>query len=80
MTVRPNSIAGGGDAAGYYAADNYYTGEQEGPSEWGGGGAEELGLSGTVNAGKFAEVLDGKLPNGAVIARGAMASGRRGSS
>ena len=41
MTVRPNSIAGGGDAAGYYAADNYYTGEQEGPSEWGGGGAEE---------------------------------------
>jgi hypothetical protein len=37
VTVRPNSIAGGGDAAGYYAADNYYTGEQEGPSEWGGG-------------------------------------------
>ncbi|MDK8188319.1 MULTISPECIES: MobF family relaxase [Sphingomonas] len=70
MTVRPNSIAGGGDAASYYAADNYYTGEQAGPSEWGGGGAEELGLSGTVDAGTFSEVLDGKLPNGAVIARG----------
>lgn len=70
MTVRPNPIAGGGDAAGYYAADNYYTGEQEGPSEWGGGGAEALGLSGTVDAEVFAAVLDGKLPNGAVIARG----------
>lgn len=70
MTVRPVPIAGGGDAAGYYAADNYYTGEQEGSSEWGGEGADALGLTGKVEADVFADVLDGKLSNGATIPAG----------
>lgn len=70
MTVRPASLAGGGDPASYYAADNYYTGQQEGPSSWGGAGASALGLSGHVDAGVFTAVLDGKLPGGVTIAAG----------
>ena len=70
MTVRPSPLAGGANAATYYAADNYYTGEQEGPSAWGGEGAAELGLSGHVEGGAFNAVLDGRLPGGVVIAGG----------
>ncbi|MET1082189.1 MAG: relaxase domain-containing protein, partial [Burkholderiales bacterium] len=53
MTVRPAGLGGGGNAAAYYAADNYYTGEQEGPSAWGGEGAAELGLAGHVDGDTF---------------------------
>ncbi len=70
MTVRPAPLAGGGDPAAYYAADNYYTGEQEGPSAWGGEGAAELGLSGPVDASVFTSVLEGRLPGGITIAAG----------
>lgn len=67
MTVSAAAISG----SDYYAADNYYTGDQEGPSSWGGRGAEELGLTGTVEAEMFARVLDGTLPNGAQLERSA---------
>ena len=67
MTVSAAAISG----ADYYAADNYYTGEQEGPSSWGGRGAAALGLVGTVGAEMFARVLDGTLPNGDQLERSA---------
>lgn len=70
MTARPTKLAGGGDPASYYAADNYHTGGQEGPSAWGGEGAAALGLSGHVDAGVFTAVLDGRLPGGVTIAAG----------
>lgn len=71
MTCKPNAIGSAGGAAEYYSADNYYAGGEHGPSEWGGKGAEALGLSGPVDVATFERVLDGKLPNGAVIAPGA---------
>ncbi|MDR6790742.1 conjugative relaxase-like TrwC/TraI family protein [Sphingomonas sp. BE138] len=62
------SVGSPGDAASYYARDNYYTADQaEGASAWAGEGAAELGLSGQVNAGQFEKVLAGELPNGAVL-------------
>lgn len=70
MTARPGKLAGGSNPASYYAADNYYTGQQEGPSAWGGEGAAALGLSGHVEADVFTAVLDGKLPGGMIIAEG----------
>ncbi|PAX06394.1 MobF family relaxase [Sphingomonas lenta] len=61
-------VESAGDAAGYYARDNYYTAEQaEGASAWAGRGAAELGLSGPVDAAAFERVLSGELPNGSVL-------------
>ena len=63
-----NAVGSAGDAAGYFAKDNYYTAEQhEQSSAWAGKGAAELGLSGPVDAKQFEAVLSGKLPNGVVI-------------
>ncbi len=65
------SVASVGSASGasnYFAKDNYWMGE--GPSEfsqWGGKGAETLGLEGKVEAETFERVLDGKLPDGRVV-------------
>lgn len=54
-----------GDAADYYARDNYYTAdEQTGTSAWAGEGAQALGLSGPVDADAFEKVLAGELPDG----------------
>ncbi len=62
------SVGSPGDAASYYARDNYYTADQaEGASTWAGEGAAELGLSGQVDAEQFEKVLAGELPNGAVL-------------
>jgi conjugative relaxase-like TrwC/TraI family protein len=62
------AISGGSAAASYYSSDNYYTAEQTSEaSEWVGKAAEELGLKGPVDEQAFAEILDGKLPNGDVI-------------
>ncbi|TPE58562.1 conjugative relaxase [Sandaracinobacter neustonicus] len=56
-------------ASSYYRADNYYsTGEAIDASAWYGAGAQKLGLVGRVDEQVFAEVLEGRLPNGAVIA------------
>jgi conjugative relaxase-like TrwC/TraI family protein len=63
-----SGTGGGSDAAGYYQKDNYYTRDQASEaSGWLGKGAEELGLKGAVDEKVFADVLDGKLPNGDVI-------------
>lgn len=62
------AIASASAAAGYYAADNYYSaGEARAASAWVGEGAAALGLAGAVEAAKFGEVLAGRLPNGAVV-------------
>jgi conjugative relaxase-like TrwC/TraI family protein len=50
-----------GRAASYFAADNYYTGSGEGPSEWMGRGAAALALSGAVGAKDFQNVLEGDV-------------------
>lgn len=55
-------------AANYFASDNYYTDKEHTEvSEWGGKGAEELGLKGEVSKSDFEAVLDGKLPDGTVV-------------
>ena len=59
------SVRSAKGAAGYFAADNYYTaGSPEAAGEWFGKGAERLGLSGPVDQGSFEAVLAGTLPNG----------------
>ena len=74
-------LGGGGDAAAYYldrAAEcdgdlaRYYAGEQEQAGRWCGRGAGALGLSGPVEGdgrAVFAGLLDGRLPDGTVIAK-----------
>ena len=62
------SVSSAGGAANYFAKDDYYVGD--GPaelSEWGGKGAEALGLSGSVTKEDFEKVLDGKLPDGTIV-------------
>lgn len=66
MTVSPASVSG----AEYYAHDGYYT-IDEGSSEWMGEGAQRLGLEGRVKADQFAQIIDGVLPDGTELARGA---------
>ena len=66
--ISMSAVSGGSAAASYYSSDNYYTAEQaEQASEWVGKGAQELGLKGPVDEQVFADILDGKLPNGDVI-------------
>lgn len=63
------SVASAGSAAEYYSADNYYTADQtQDASAWFGRGAEALALTGKVEEAAFAAVLEGKLPDGSVIA------------
>ena len=62
------SVSSAGGASTYFAKDDYYVGD--GPaelSEWGGKGAEILGLSGQVSKEDFEKVLDGKLPDGTIV-------------
>jgi conjugative relaxase-like TrwC/TraI family protein len=72
-------LGGGAGAAAYYlerAAEcelaDYYTGEQEQPGRWCGRGPAALGLDGAVTgdaAKVFAGLLEGRLPDGTVVAR-----------
>ena len=63
--ISVGAIGSAGDAAGYYARDNYYTADQaESASAWAGAGAAELGLEGAVDADRFAKILAGELPDG----------------
>lgn len=63
------SLGSASSAAEYYSADNYYTADQtQEASAWFGKGAEALGLVGKVEEQTFAAVLEGKLPDGSVIA------------
>jgi conjugative relaxase-like TrwC/TraI family protein len=43
-------------------ADDYYTGRGEAPGEWTGAGAQALGLSGRVGAGRFNALIAGRDP------------------
>lgn len=66
--ISVNAISSAGNAATYYAQDNYYTADQaEGASAWAGEGAATLGLEGAVGAACFATILEGRLPDGSVI-------------
>ena len=66
--ITVSAVSSAGDAASYYAKDNYYTVDQaEGASSWAGEGATALGLEGSVDAARFASVLEGRLPDGSVI-------------
>jgi conjugative relaxase-like TrwC/TraI family protein len=69
MVVSIGAIGSANGAAEYYAADNFYTGENapEHQGEWGGIAAARLGLSGGVESQQFEDILSGYLPNGAVI-------------
>ena len=68
MTVSIGRVHSPGKAADYFANDNYYTAEQsEAASVWMGEGSRDLGLSGTVEAGVFEKILDGKLPDGTQV-------------
>lgn len=82
------AMLGGQSAADYYlqrAADcepaGYYIGEVELPGRWCGHGAAALALDGPVTGGAahvFAGLLDGRLPDGTVVARPVLrADGRR---
>lgn len=73
MTVSPAPVS----SAEYYAHDGYYT-LDEGPSEWSGAGAQKLGLEGQVKAEQFARIIDGILPHGSALARGADGTRNRG--
>ena len=62
------SVSSAGGAANYFAKDDYYLGD--GPSEfseWGGKGAEALGLQGEVTKSAFENLLNGKLPDGTIV-------------
>ena len=62
------SVRSAKGAAGYFAADNYYTtGEAEASGEWVGKGAAALGLEGKVEKETFEALLGGTLPNGVQI-------------
>lgn len=64
------NLRSAGGAANYFANDNYYTAQDADQSGiWAGKGAEQLGLSGTVDAKLFEAILRGELPNGARIGR-----------
>ena len=55
-------------AAGYFAADNYYSpGEAETSGEWFGKGADALGLTGNVDKETFEALLKGSLPDGSQV-------------
>lgn len=64
-----HALGSAGDAASYYARDNYYTADSAlETSAWAGKGAEALGLTGPVAAAAFRAVLEGQLPDGSAIA------------
>ena len=69
-------VATGAAAASYYEeADDYYH-QDSAPSAWHGAGATALGLAGTVDAERFRDLLDGKMPDGSQLHNAA--EGRRG--
>lgn len=56
-------------AATYYEKDDYYTRDHS-PSEWHGSGARALGLEGAVGRQVFAELVEGRIPNGPSLHHG----------
>ncbi|MCB5207709.1 MobF family relaxase [Methylovorus mays] len=71
-----SNVGTGAVAAEYYeVVDDYYTADCS-PSDWWGKGAVVLGLVGPVDSVVFADLLDGKMPDGSLIHNAA--EGRRG--
>lgn len=69
-------VSTGAAAGAYYEeADDYYH-QDRSPSAWQGEGAARLGLSGEVDAKRFQDLLDGKLPEGGQLHNAT--EGRRG--
>ena len=65
-------IGSSGEAGKYYSKADYYTKGEENvdvKSQWFGKGAEMLGLNGEIDPKLFAEILEGKLPNGQQLGR-----------
>ena len=61
------ALSSAAQGASYYERDGYYAKddpEHRGASAWAGKGAQELGLSGPVDAATFRAVLEGKVPDG----------------
>lgn len=66
--ISVGKLGSAGDAASYYARDNYYTADQhEGVSAWVGEGAEALGLTGAVDAVVFEKVLRGEIADDSTV-------------
>lgn len=77
LTLAP--VTSGAAAASYYeAADDYYAENGQAPSVWWGGGAEALGLAGTVDTAAFKALLDGELPDGTTMHHGGEGPRRAG--
>lgn len=66
-----NAIKSARQARHYYAQADYYAKGDEADisSGWFGQGAENLGLSGSVDTGQFKALLDGRLPDGTELGR-----------
>ena len=87
LSVRPGQSpkSAAAQVAGYVQAERdeekktgYYSERGGAPSRWLGEGARRLGLSGSVDAEVFMELLQGHLPTGEDISdRGGRAAGRR---
>ena len=61
------ALSSAAQGASYYERDGYYAKddpEHRDASAWAGRGAEELGLTGTVDPSTFRAVLEGKVPDG----------------
>lgn len=72
-----SNVQNSAGAANYYEAkDDYYSATGRESGVWFGSAAAALGLAGAVNHSAFAELLEGKLPNGSSIHRAA--GGHRG--
>lgn len=61
MVASVSALTSAGQAASYYEADDYYAEGGFAPSEWFGEAAAALGLSGEVDRGQFAEMLEGRV-------------------
>jgi conjugative relaxase-like TrwC/TraI family protein len=53
----------------YFEKGDYYSRNEDVPSQWYGRGAEALCLSGSVDHDQFEQILDGRLPTGNVLGR-----------
>ncbi len=61
MVASISALSSSGQAASYYEADDYYTGDDMAPSAWEGQAAADLGLSGEVDRDDFRALLDGRV-------------------
>ena len=67
MVASIGAVAAPAQGAHYYERDGYYAKddpEHSAASAWAGRGAEELGLTGPVDASAFRAVLEGRVPDG----------------